>query len=334
MNRNANDESRGPDRREFLTMGVGLLFVASVPLLSRRGDTGLVRRTLPLMGTTAEIVIAHPDREHAQRAIDAAFTELTWVERTMSRFREDSEIGRANRFAATRGVVVSGYTATVLAEARRWAEHTAGRFDPCLGRVSALWDVGSRTAPAAAGEYARFQGADLYRDLELTTTPDGALVHFASSDVGLDLGGIAKGFGVDRAVTILRGWGVRDALVSVGGDLYAMGHRPDGEPWKIGVRSADDPGVVAVTLEASDQAIATSGDYERFFDHEGRRYHHILDPRTAEPVVAQRRSLTVGAWNCMAADAAATALFGASDVATEKILLGAGWGVEILHTIA
>lgn len=334
MNRNANDESRGPDRREFLTMGVGLLFVATVPVLSRRRQTGLVRRTVPLMGTTAEIVIAHPDREHAQQAIDAAFTELTWVENTMSRFRAESDIGRANQFAFTRGVAVSGYTATVLAEARRWAEHTSGRFDPCLGRVSALWDVGSRKAPAPAGDYARFRGADLYRALDLSRTSDGGMVHFTSSDVGLDLGGIAKGFGVDRAVTILREWGVRDALVSVGGDLYAMGQRPDGEPWRIGVRSADDPDVVAVTFEASDQAIATSGDYERFFDHEGRRYHHILDPRTAEPVLGRRRSLTVGAWNCMAADAAATALFGASREVTEQTLLGAGSGVELLHTIA
>ena len=91
---------------------------------------------------------------------------------------------------------------------------------------------------------------------------------------------------------------------------------------------------VAVTLETSDQAIATSRDYERFFDHEGRRYHHILDPLTAEPVAGTRRSLTVGAWNCMAADAAATALFGASDEDAQQILHGAGSGVEILHSIA
>jgi FAD:protein FMN transferase len=334
MNRNANQGGRGPDRREFLTMGVGLLFVATVPILSRRGGTDLVRRTLPLMGTTGEIVVDHPDRRYAQQAIDAALKELSWVESTMSRFREDSDIGRANTFASTRNVSVSAATATVLAEARRWAEQTSGRFDPCLGRVSALWRVNERTTPAAEASYRRFQGAQLYREMELSQTDDGGVLRFTSNDVGLDLGGIAKGYGVDRAVEVLRSWGIQDALVSVGGDLYAMGSRPGGDPWRVGVRSADDPDVVAVTLEASDQAIATSGDYERYFVYQGRRYHHILDPATAEPFQGTRRSLTVGAPRCMSADAAATALFGSDDREAQALLLSTESGAEILHSIA
>jgi FAD:protein FMN transferase len=333
MNRNADQRGRGPDRREFLSMGVGLLFVATVPILSRRAGVELVRRTLPVMGTTGEIVVFHPDRRYAQGAIDAALRELTWVDATMSRFRQDSDVGRSNALAAGGAVEVTAATATVLAEARRWAEHTSGRFDPCLGRVSALWSVNDRTTPLPESSYKRFSGAKLYRSLELSQTNDGGVVRFTSGDVGLDLGGIAKGYGVDRAVAVLRSWGVKDALVSVGGDLYAMGNRPDGEPWRVGVRSADDPNVVAVMLEASDLAIATSGDYERFFLYDGRRYHHILDPRTAAPYQGVRRSLTVGAPTCMGADVAATALFGVDDRRARSLLLSADSGAEILHSI-
>jgi FAD:protein FMN transferase len=285
------------------------------------------------MGTTGEIVVSHRNRRYAQSAIDAALKELTWVEATMSRFREDSDVGRANRFAAIRDVTVTPATATVIAEACRWAEHTSGRFDPCLGRVSEIWSVNERTTPAPEVAYRRFRGAHLHRAMRLFRTDDGGTVSFESNDVGLDLGGIAKGYGVDRAVNVLRSWGIDNALVSVGGDLYAMGHRPGGDPWRVGVRSPDDPDVVAVTIEASDQAIATSGDYERFFVHDGRRYHHILDPGTAEPVVGVRRSLTIGAASCMSADAAATALFGMPDSGARKLLPSTGSGAEILHSI-
>ncbi len=331
----STDSRPQPDRREFLTVGVGLLFVATVPVLGRLRGSGLIRRTAPVMGTTAEIVVAHHDRAQGLHAIDRALAELQWVERTMTRFRSDSDVGRANAFASTDPVAIDAATTSVLMEARLWAERTAGRFDPCLGRVSALWNVGERTEPLPPVRYQRFCGAGLYRDLEVEETTEGGIVHFASKDVGLDLGGIAKGFGVDRAVAALREHGVRDALVSVGGDLYAMGHRPDGEPWRVGVRHPDDPNSIAVTLDASDQAIATSGDYEQYFDHGGRRYHHILDSATAEPVDGPWRSLTMGAWSCMTADAAATALFGVGPTqlsAEVRGLLGAG--VDVLHSIS
>jgi thiamine biosynthesis lipoprotein len=102
--------------------------------------------------------------------------------------------------------------------------------------------------------------------------------------VGLDLGGIAKGHAVDRAAAAIRALGVRDALVVAGGDLVALGRSEAHEAWRVGVRSPSDPAGIVDVLDVSDAAVATSGDYERFFEWGGRRYHHILDPRTGRPV--------------------------------------------------
>jgi len=126
----------------------------------------------------------------------------------------------------------------------------------------------------------------------------------------IDLGGIGKGYGVDRAVAALREWGVRDAIVNVGGDLYAMGTSEDGDPWRVGIRSPDDPSRMIRSIDASDRAVATSGVYEQYFDWRGRRFHHLLDPATGEPRRTAERTLTIAAADCMTADAAATALFG------------------------
>jgi thiamine biosynthesis lipoprotein len=151
------------------------------------------------------------------------------------------------------------------------------------------------------------------------------------ADVGVDLGGIAKGYGVDRAVEALRDWGVAHALVNVGGDLYALGDSPEGDPWEVGVRSPEDPGRIALRLRVRDRAVATSGDYEQGFDHAGRRYHHILDPRTGAPLEARIHGVTVLADACLTADAAATAAFGLGPGEARALVAGAAPGAEVVH---
>jgi thiamine biosynthesis lipoprotein len=149
----------------------------------------------------------------------------------------------------------------------------------------------------------------------------------------VDLGGIAKGFGVDLAARALTDQGVFHALVNVGGDLVALGVGEDGEPWRIGVRSPDDPDSVVEVLEASDRAVATSGDYLQYFQHGGRRFHHLLDPESAEPRRTAMRSLTVEAATCMEADAAATALFGAPAEVARTVLERGSPGASIVHSV-
>jgi thiamine biosynthesis lipoprotein len=300
---------RLPDRRRFLSLGLGAFVVAAVPL-ARARRRALVRRTVPIMGTIADLAVVHRDPRFAHGALDAAIAQLRLVEATMTRFRDDSEVGRANRAAALRPVAISAQTTVVAIAALRWAEATDGAFDPCLGRATALWDVTHRTAPPDAGDVRHWADRRLYRELELGRRGAQDVVVFHDADLALDLGGIAKGYGVDRAVAALRDWGIADGLVNVGGDLYALGASEDGDGWEVGVRSAVDPTALTTRFRISDRAVATSGDYVQYFDHAGRRYHHLLDPATGEPRRTVSHSLTVAAADCMTADAAATALFG------------------------
>jgi thiamine biosynthesis lipoprotein len=309
---------------------VGALVVAAAPLgTARRGIVH--RRTLPVMGTIAEFAVVHRDANFAHGAIDAAFAELVAVERAMSRFTTTSDIGRANATAARAPAHVSAATATVLASALHWAAATDGAFDPCLGGAVALWDVQHRHAPPPPASVRRFAGRNLYRRLELDVRADSGLVRFHEHDIALDLGGIAKGYGVDRAVDALRSRGIRDGFVNVGGDLYALGVSADGDPWEVGIRSPADPARMAGTIRLSDRAVATSGDYEQYFTHAGRRYHHLLDAGTGAPRTSALHSLTVAADDCMSADAAATALFGRAAHDARALLVRAAPHAEVVH---
>lgn len=322
---------RHPTRREVLTLGIGAFVVAAVPLARRRGL--MVRRSVPVMGTVADLVVVHPDERYAHGALDAAVAELEWVHRTMTRYDAASEVGRVNEAAGRGPVAVSAGTALVVEEGLRWARISDGRFDPALGRVTDLWDVANRREPPPAGEWGRFAGAGLYRRVEVGSEGGRPAVNLDDPRVSLDLGGIAKGYGVDRAVEALRSWGIGSGLVNAGGDLYALGSSPDGDPWRVGVQDPDDPRGTIAELPLAEGAVATSGDYQRYFEEGGRRYHHLLDTGTGAPRETGERSLTVQAATCMTADAAATTGFGMEDGERERLLRESGAGARVVHRV-
>jgi len=322
-------DPRQPSRREFLALGIGALVVASVPLAMRRRR--LVRQSAPVMGTIAEFAVVHPDPVYAYAAIGAARRRLDLVEAMMTRYKATSDVGRANGAGGREAVHVTVATVTVLAEALRWADMSAGAFDPCLGTAIELWDVGHRHVPPPADAVRRLAGGRFYRDLDVDRWQGRPAARLSAREARIDLGGIAKGYGVDQAVQELREWGIRDAVVNVGGDLYAMGQSEDGHPWRIGVRSPASATEMLATLEVRDEAIATSGDYLRFFEYRGRRYHHLLDPATAAPRLSAMHSITVQADACMTADVAATACFGQDRAAVRGWLEPAG--ARIVHSI-
>lgn len=323
---------KNPDRREFLALGVGALAVASLPRALRRRDH-LVRRTVPVMGTIAEIAVRHPDEREAQRAIDAALGQLRRVDKTMTRFTATSEIGRLNAAAGRSAVIVSEDTAAVLMASLAWADASGGRFDPTLGRVSELWHVGTRHAPPSNDEIRLAEPGNHYRSLDVDVAGSAPRVALAEAGIAVDLGGIAKGYGVDLAAQALKDHGIDHALVNVGGDLVALGVDENEEPWKVGVRSPDHLEDVVEVLRVSDRAVATSGDYLQYFQFHGRRYHHLLDPATGEPRSTGMRSITVEASSCMAADAAATTLFGADRAVAAAVLGRAAPGARVVNSI-
>lgn len=297
------------DRREFLTLGMGVFVALSLPRALLR-HSPLVKRTFPLMGTIAEVQIVHRDERFAENAIDDAIAELQWVERTMTRFRSDSDIGRANLGAGRDGVRVMAETALVIAAALRASSASDGRFDPAVGAASELWDVLNRHEPPADDRVQRLAARGFWRKVDVSGSGDASRVRFNDPDLHLDLGAIAKGYGVDRATDTLRARGVKHAIVTVGGDLFALGQSPEGEPWTVGIRSPHDRHALAATLRVSDRAVATSGDYERFFRWRGMQYHHLIDPATAAPRRTPFHSATVLANRGIDADAASTSVFG------------------------
>lgn len=330
MNRLDLREGSCPTRREFVTLGIGALVAVGLPVAFRRHQR-LVRRTVPVMGTIADILVVHGDPRHAQAAVDAAISELRGVEAAMTRFDSRSEVGQANLRALHRAVPVSAATALVLRESLLWAEASDGAFDPCLGKALLLWDVGRRNAPPPAGSVRRLAGRRLYHALELDGEPGACTVRFHDPDLAIDLGGIAKGYGVDRAVESLRARGIQNGLVNVGGDLYALGASEDGDAWKVGIRDPENPDDIVASVEASDCAVATSGDYIQYFQHGGRRYHHMLDPWTGEPRLTTARTVTVTAPSCMRADAAGTAVFGMPSGHAWRVLGSTDPALRIVH---
>lgn len=296
-------------RREFLAIGTGAFALGALPLALRR-HMAIGRRTLPIMGTIAEITVADRSEARAQEAIEGVIAELRFVDATMTRFRPDSEIGRANSHAWRDGVTVGRETFDVIEAALRWASASGGRFDPAIGAASELWDVTNRNEPPPADKVAKLAGRSFWRHVDIQRRAGVGEVRYGDPDLHLDLGGIGKGYSLDRAVRKLRELGIRHAIVNLGGDLYALGQSPEGGPWRVGIKSPDDLASVARTLEVSDRAVATSGDYERFFRYRGERFHHLIDPATAAPRRTSIRSVTVLADRCIDAEPCAVSVFG------------------------
>jgi len=315
-------------RRQLLAIGGGLFVVALVPAALRRRRVA-VTRSIPVMGTVAEVIVVHDSQAEAQAAIDLAFDRLRWVDRTMSRHQSTSDIGRANAGASREPVAVHPATTMVVAEALRWASITDGAYDPGMARVSEVWDVGHRSAPPPPEAYRRLAGRHFYRQVGVDRYRGAPVLSYDHPDVALDLGGIAKGYGVDLAIEALRSAGIRDAVVNAGGDLYALGRSADGDAWRVGVRSPANPSRIEREIALTDEAVATSGDYFQGFEYRGRRYHHILDGTTAEPRVATAHTVTVRASRCLDADAAATAVFGLEPSAASRWLDRSGTGAKL-----
>lgn len=239
-----------------------------------------------------------------QRALDAVVAQ-------MSPWEPLSDLSRYNRAAAGSWTMLPAATAAVLRRAIEVAEQSAGAFDPTLGALTDLWGFGPRPfsgKPPLADDIAPLRDAGGWTRLTL----DGDAL-FQPGGLRLDLNGIAKGFGVDQAAAALDRAGVRSYLVEVGGELRGVGAKPDGQPWWVELERPPPNGLTANDAERTmvalhDLAVATSGDYRRFFDHDGRRYAHTLDPATGAPTTHATISVTVLAKDCMSADAWATAL--------------------------
>lgn len=260
------------------------------------------------MGTELHLTAWTDDEAGAVGAFDAVFAEFDRLDALMSVWREGSDVRRLNAAAGQQPVQVSGDVLAVLHDARQISEWTGGKFDVTFGALSDLWrfdhDQDNRI-PDMAEVRRRLPLID-YRALEIDDRQRTAFLRRPGMRV--HLGGIGKGYAIDSGVRILRGRGFRDFVIQSGGDLYAAGMK-DGRPWHLGIQ---DPRGLAnrsfATVDLSDSTLSTSGDYERFFMMDGRRYHHIIDPATGEPARGCR-SVTILSRSAVLADGLSTGVF-------------------------
>lgn len=276
-----------------------------------------LRRSRIVMGTVVEISAFGGPEADLQQAVTDAFREMERIEALMSPRRADSDVARLSQ--PVESLEVSAETAEVVALGLEVAAASGGAFDMGLGRLKALWDIEGEDpqVPAAAEVEAALAGTGAGA-LRL----EGRKVFKADPKLAVDLGGIAKGFAVDRAVALLAAAGVTHATVNAGGDIRLLGDR-QGEPWRIGIQHPRRPDGLLATLALSGGAVVSSGDYERFFEAGGERYHHLFDPRSGYPARACR-SVTVVAPSAALADALATAAF----------VLGPAQGLALVEAFA
>ncbi|MBT3293800.1 MAG: FAD:protein FMN transferase [Verrucomicrobia bacterium] len=260
------------------------------------------QRDLGVMGTRLRIIALGEDAAALDQAIDAAVAEIRRVEDLMTDWRP-SPLTQLNAQAG-QPVTVPRELAAIISRAVALHNLTGGAFDPTFAAVGALWDF--KAQPPQIPDKAAIHAA-LKRVGGDRVIVDGAnnQVHLPTG-MSVGLGGIAKGYGVDRAMAVLQTHGVRHALVDAGGDMKLLGTR-HGKPWEVAVKHPRDREHALAVLHLSNSCIVTSGDYERFVEHAGTRYHHILDPRTGYPATGAM-SATVVAYSAELADAVATAL--------------------------
>lgn len=271
------------------------------------GEEVRVERSRPMMGTMVEITALGPDHALCDRAMEQAFQEIEAVDRLMSTFKADSQVSRLNRLSGKAWVSLDPEVLEVLEAAALYSRQSEGAFDITVVPLLRLWgfyrEKGHLPSPQ---EIDRARSRVNYRDLWIDR-PRGR-ARLKRRGMAIDLGAIAKGYAVDEAVEALKKNGIRKGLVNAGGDLYAFGRPEEKGPWMVGLQHPREREKIATVLEIEDRAVATSGNYERYFVLKGKRYTHILNPRTGRPIQGMA-SVTVLADSAMKADALATSVF-------------------------
>jgi len=268
----------------------------------------IVERSRVSMGSEVHLTAWTADERGALDAFEAAFDEFDRLDGLMSVWKEGSEVERLNRAAGQMPVPIGAEMREVLSMARLASEWTEGKFDVTFGVLSGLWKFDhdlDGNIPPRADVQARLPLID-YQQLVVDETKGTAFLK--RKGMRVHLGGIGKGYAVDRAAAILRGRGFNDFMIQSGGDLYVAGKRGD-RSWRAGIQDPRGPkGSSFAAIDLSDAAFTTSGDYERFFMKDGRRYHHIIDPDVGEPAQGSR-SVTIVAKTASLADALDTGIF-------------------------
>ena len=284
------------------------------------------------MYTTCTITVLSQSAVKAKEAIDAGFAEIKRLESLLNYYSTDSEITAINNNAGKSPVKVSKETLDIIKKALAIAEATGGAFNPAIGPLVKLWESARHEPehPIPSGQIIS-ETLKLVDYSRININEAHSEIFLMDEGMEIDLGGIAKGYAADKAIVTIRSAGVRSALVSIAGDIKAAGLKIDNKPWRVGVqdprsKSSESQGKeyeIITTLTLSDKAVSTSGDYQRFFFKDGKRYHHIIDPRTGYPTASSLISVSVIASDGYLSDGLSTGIF----------ILGPQRGIDLLESM-
>lgn len=276
-------------------------------LAPRELGDGLFHLRFPSMGTICHLALGAEDEAAAAALGSASREELARLEALFSEWRSDSPVSAINALAGVRPVEVPREVFHLIERALRAARDSDGAFDPTWAGMRHVWRFGdSQDGVVPAAEEVE-SARSLVDHRAVVLDPARGTVFLPRKGMALGLGGIAKGYAVDRVASLLRAAGVESFLIRFGGDLYAGG-TAGGRKWRVGIQDPRDPRAVVGILELEDEAFSTSGDYERFFVVGGNRYHHIIDPSTGWPATASR-SVTARCASALAAEVVTKPVF-------------------------
>jgi FAD:protein FMN transferase len=247
-----------------------------------------MERTEAIMGTRCYVELWSEDPVKGNDAIDAVMAELRRIDNLMSHYKPESQLSQINEYANERAVQVDKELFDLIKLSTHYSQITEGAFDITYASVGYLYDYPHHVHPTEEQIRETLPAVNWHNML---LDEEHHTVRFEHPGMRIDLGGIGKGYAVDRGIDILKGRGIERALVTAGGDSRIIGDRM-GRPWLVAVRHPDNPNKVVTRIPLANSAVSTSGDYERFFDEGGVRYHHIIDPRTGHSA-SKVRSATI-----------------------------------------
>jgi len=293
-----------------ISLAVTAVLLVLAVLRGVRENTAMVEREGLLMGTIVRIkapIRANCPAAKVSEAIGKAFDEMARVEAVFSAYKADSEISKINRLKPGEALKISGETFTLIEKAVKYGSMTGGAFDITVKPFIDIW------TKAKAEEK-----VPLESDIALAMTKTGlkdiqmdaasSTISLGRDGMAIDLGGVAKGYAVDRAIKVLKANGVKSAIVHAGGDMYCLGFKSGDKYWTVGIQHPRKKRAIVFELAVKNKSVDTSGDYERYFMVGSRRYSHIIDPRTGLPIGDDVVSVTVIADDPATGDIFSTAL--------------------------
>jgi len=286
---------------------VGLL-VLTITACHSHTKVAETKDTILAFGTMVEVTLLDVPRQDSQAILKRINDEITYMHYAFHAWKP-GPIGRTNQLLAAAGEFTANPSVVpLLIKAQRLARESHNLFNPAIGKLITLWGFHDDFPPEGPPpDDAAIQSLVKQHPSMSDLTINGIRISNTNPAVKLDLGAIAKGYAVDFVIDTLKAEGIKNALINAGGDLKVLGQHGD-RPWHIGIRDPRGDGVIASTDVHDGEAMFTSGDYENYYEYQGKRYHQILDPRTGYPA-DKTRSVTIIARDGALADAAATALF-------------------------